>query len=205
MDYTVHGIIQARVLEWVAISFSRGSSQPRDRTQICCITGRFFTRWATREAQEYQGGEPIPSPADLPDPGIELGSPEYSREGNKTILSNGTHALSVLIHCSYEMSYTGFSLLPTAICLCLKTLHSCCGALFSVVQTLWQLGHVHRISEPQSKADEGLGPFQSQSHHLVSFCAKWFCLRSLIAFESLLRLTYFTVRELQEETAGWMA
>ena len=40
---SVHGIFQARVLEWVAISFSRGSSQPRDRTQVSCIVGRRFT------------------------------------------------------------------------------------------------------------------------------------------------------------------
>ena len=52
MDYTVHGILQARVLEWVAFPFSRGSSQPMDWTQIC-IAGRFFTSWAKREAQEY--------------------------------------------------------------------------------------------------------------------------------------------------------
>ena len=38
--YTVHGILQARILEWVAVSFSRGSSQPRDRTQVFCILGR---------------------------------------------------------------------------------------------------------------------------------------------------------------------
>ena len=49
-DYTVHGILQARILEWVAFSFSRGSSQPRDRTQVSCIAGGFFTSWATREA-----------------------------------------------------------------------------------------------------------------------------------------------------------
>ena len=53
MDYTVHGILQARTLEWVAFSFSRGSSQPRDQTQVSCITGRFFTGWATRKTQEY--------------------------------------------------------------------------------------------------------------------------------------------------------
>ena len=47
---SVHGIFQARVLEWVAISFSSGSSQPRDRTQVSCIAGRRFTIWATREA-----------------------------------------------------------------------------------------------------------------------------------------------------------
>ena len=53
MDYTVHGILQARILEWVAFPFSRGSSQPRDRTQVSHIAGEFFTSWATREAQRY--------------------------------------------------------------------------------------------------------------------------------------------------------
>ena len=43
MDYTVHGILQARILEWVAFPFSRGSSQLRDRTQISRIAGGFFT------------------------------------------------------------------------------------------------------------------------------------------------------------------
>ena len=52
MDYTVHGILQARILKWVAIPFSRGSSQLRDWTQVSCIAGRFFTSWATREDQE---------------------------------------------------------------------------------------------------------------------------------------------------------
>ena len=49
-SHTVHGILQARVLEWVAVPSSRGSSQPRDRTQVSCIAGGFFTSWATREA-----------------------------------------------------------------------------------------------------------------------------------------------------------
>ena len=52
MDYRVHGILQARILEWVAIPFSRGSSPPRDRTQVSQIAGRVFTSWDTREAQE---------------------------------------------------------------------------------------------------------------------------------------------------------
>ena len=43
MDYTVHGILQARILEWVAYSFSRGSSQPRDQIQVSHIAGTFFT------------------------------------------------------------------------------------------------------------------------------------------------------------------
>ena len=46
---SVHGIFQARILEWVAISFSRGSSWPRDQTQVSCIAGRLLTGWATRE------------------------------------------------------------------------------------------------------------------------------------------------------------
>ena len=53
MDYTVHGIFQARILEWVAISFSRGSSHPRDWTQVSCTAGRFFTIWATRDTQVF--------------------------------------------------------------------------------------------------------------------------------------------------------
>ena len=44
--FSVHGIFQARILEWIAISFSRGSSQPRDRTWVFCIAGRIFTLWA---------------------------------------------------------------------------------------------------------------------------------------------------------------
>ena len=47
---SVHGILQARTLEWVTVPFSRGSSQPRDWTLISCIVGRFFTSWATSEA-----------------------------------------------------------------------------------------------------------------------------------------------------------
>ena len=47
---SVHEIFQARILEWVAISFSRGSSQPRDRTRVSRIVGRCFSVWATTEA-----------------------------------------------------------------------------------------------------------------------------------------------------------
>ena len=52
VDYTVHWILQARILEWISFPFSRASSQPRDWTQVFHITGRFFTSWATREARE---------------------------------------------------------------------------------------------------------------------------------------------------------
>ena len=74
-------------MEWVAFPFSRGSSQPRDRTRISCIAGWFFTSWATREVQEYWSGQPIPPPEDLPDPGIEPGSPALQVDSLPTELS----------------------------------------------------------------------------------------------------------------------
>ena len=55
MDYTVHGIIQARILEWVLVRFFRGSSQPRNGTSVSCIVGGFFTSWASRKANNWKG------------------------------------------------------------------------------------------------------------------------------------------------------
>ena len=56
------GILQARILEWVAMPPSRGSYQPRDQTQVPHNASRFFTIWVTREAQDYWSRYPIPSP-----------------------------------------------------------------------------------------------------------------------------------------------
>ena len=56
---SVYGILQARILEWVAVPFSRGSSQLKDQTQVSCIAGGFFTSWATRKVF------PIPAPGAL--------------------------------------------------------------------------------------------------------------------------------------------
>ena len=50
MNYTIYGILQARKLEWVAVPFSMGSSQTRDRTEVSCIAGRFITSWVNRES-----------------------------------------------------------------------------------------------------------------------------------------------------------
>ena len=61
---SVHGILQAGILERVAISFSRGSSQSRDQTPVSCMAGRFFTIWATREAPSSDAeapSTPLPS------------------------------------------------------------------------------------------------------------------------------------------------
>ena len=51
---SVHGILQVRILEWIAVPFSRGSSQPSDWTPVSPIVGGFFTIWATREAQNFK-------------------------------------------------------------------------------------------------------------------------------------------------------
>ena len=63
---SVHEILQEKILEWVAISFSRGSSRPRDRTWVSCIAGRCFTVRAIREApKEYWSGLTCPPPGVL--------------------------------------------------------------------------------------------------------------------------------------------
>ena len=103
MGYTVHGILQARILEWVAFPFFRWSSQPRDQIQVSSIVGRFFTSWATRGAQEYWSGYPILSPVDPPKPGIELGSPALQADSLPTELSRNPRVswLSFVILSSY--------------------------------------------------------------------------------------------------------
>ena len=90
MDYTVLGILQARILEWVAFPISRY------RTQVSCIAGRFFTSWATRKAQEYCSGYPVPSPLDLPDSGIEPGSPSWQADSLLTELSGKPSQSSIM-------------------------------------------------------------------------------------------------------------
>ena len=55
---SVHGILQARIVEWVAMPFSRGSFQPKDRTQVSHIVGRFFTVWATKKAHGRYYNDP---------------------------------------------------------------------------------------------------------------------------------------------------
>ena len=58
LGFSIHGILQARILEWIAISFSRGSSRPRDWTRVSGIGGRHFNLWATREAWEIKPVNP---------------------------------------------------------------------------------------------------------------------------------------------------
>ena len=76
---SVHGILQERILEWVAIPFSRGSSQPRDRTWVSCIVGRFSTVWATREMEEMIF-HPLHKPSGWPS--LEVWRKGLELEGN---------------------------------------------------------------------------------------------------------------------------
>ena len=88
MDYSlpgslVHGILQERILEWVAISFSRGSSWPRNQTLVSCIANRFFTDWAMREAQVALVVKNLPANAgNLRDAGSILGLGKSSGGGH---------------------------------------------------------------------------------------------------------------------------
>jgi len=72
-------------------SLFRGSSRPRHWTQVSRIAGGFFTSWATRKDQEYCHGWPIPSPADLADPGIKPGCPALQADFLPIELSGKPH------------------------------------------------------------------------------------------------------------------
>ena len=87
MDFTVHGILQARILEWVAFPFSRGSFQPRDWTQISHIAGGFFTSWVPKNTGVSSLRH---SPADLSNPGIEPESSALQEDSLSTDLSGQT-------------------------------------------------------------------------------------------------------------------
>ena len=106
MDYTVHGILQARILEWVAFPFSRGSSQLRDWTQVSRIAGRFFTSWATGKPKN-----------------TEVGSLFLLQQIFPTQESNWD-----LLHCSwilYQLSYQGRPENSLLLLLLTKSLQLC--------------------------------------------------------------------------------
>ena len=78
---SVHGIFQARVLEWGAIAFSRGSSRPRDRTRVSRVVGRCFTIWATREALQKLNVTEILNKAEVSGGGTEHLEIRYIQSG----------------------------------------------------------------------------------------------------------------------------
>ena len=151
MDNTIHGILQARILEWVAIPFSRTSSQPRDQIQVSCMAGGFFITWATKVAQEYWTGKPIPSPRDLPNPGIKSRSPALQvdslpAEPQGKPKNTGVGSLFLLqwifltqelnwglLPCRwilYQVSYQGSPILMCNSCILWWGVHSYCLCIF---------------------------------------------------------------------------
>ena len=86
MDYIVHGILQARILEWVAFPFSKGSSQHRSPA----LQADSLPAEPPGKPKKYWSGKPIPSPADLLHPGIKPGSPALQADSLPTELSGKT-------------------------------------------------------------------------------------------------------------------
>ena len=109
-DSSAHGILQARILEWVAFPFPRRCSQPRDQTQVSHNAGRFFYQLSHRKAQEHWHGQPIPSPGDLRNPGIKLRSPALQADSLPTELilpKSSIFVFSFLLKYNlYMMKYT---------------------------------------------------------------------------------------------------
>ena len=101
---SVHGIFQARVLEWIAISFPRRPSQPRNRTQVSLIAGRCFTIWTTREAQIFiylAAPDLSCSMQDLvAQPGFEPGSPAL---GVQSLSCWATREVTIDLICPNKM------------------------------------------------------------------------------------------------------
>ena len=114
---SVHGILQARMLEWVAISFSRGSFQPRDQTQVPRITGRFYAIWATREATVYYRER------------IRI----KISQGKKYLgwISGGFHTHNFVRHCLLPVE-AGCMVLPAPVCDNMSRVCFICGHTWTI-------------------------------------------------------------------------
>ena len=86
MDYGVHGILQARILEWVAFPFSRGSSQPRIEPRSPALQADSLPAEPQGKPKNIGVNKPIPSQMDLPHPGIKPGSPALQADSLPTEL-----------------------------------------------------------------------------------------------------------------------
>ena len=75
MEYTIHGILQAKILEWVAFPFSRGVPKPGIAPRFPTLQADSLPTESSGKSKNTGMSSPIPSPVDLPDPGIKPGSP----------------------------------------------------------------------------------------------------------------------------------
>ena len=122
---SVLGILQARILEWVAMPSSRESSQPRDRTHH--TADGFFTIWGTWEACEYWK-KPIPSLGDLPDPGVKHRSPVLLVDSLSSLLTG------LLTYLFFSLKWNFFKIV-SALCSPIQILKSACYVSW---KTFWQ-------------------------------------------------------------------
>ena len=135
---SLHGILQARILEWVAIPFFRESSQPRDWTWVSCIAGRFFTIWTIKEAPITKGTINYQQPQI---PKVLFLFPFYRGNWSPKHLSNLTKVTQLLnfkrqlfrcIHSVFDINLYCCCCLVVKLCLTLLQPHR----LFSSVQSL---------------------------------------------------------------------
>ena len=105
MDCKVHGILQPRILEWVAFPFSRVSSQPGDRTQVSHIAGG-----SHKGSPRILEWVPIPSPVDLLDPGIKPGFPALQVDSLSTELSGNLYTEYIMQNVGLDEAQTGIKI-----------------------------------------------------------------------------------------------
>ena len=127
--FSVHGILQARILEWVAIPISRGSFQPWNRSWVSHIAGRFFSVWATREAQKY---------ACLVAGRQKLGNGSMKLVKKYLRKLGRVSAVSIIMQWQLEKGEQRTSLQTVSLHACMRAilLQSC-----STLSTLWTMTH----------------------------------------------------------------
>ena len=151
MDYTVHGILQARILEWVAFPFSKGSSQPRDQTQDSLIAGEFFTSWTIGKPKN-----------------TGVGSLSFLQRIFPTQKSNQS-----LLHCRwilYQLSYQG----ATSFCGILQWKFSC-SASFKITWISYAL-MILCITPSLYPSPGHVGVRSFQTGHITQDCKEKNCL-----------------------------
>ena len=105
MDCKVHGILQLRILEWVAFPFSRVSSQPRDRTQVSHIAGGNH-----KGSPRILEWVPIPSPVDLLDPGIKPGFSTLPVDSSSTQLLGNLYTEYIMQNVGLDEAQAGIKI-----------------------------------------------------------------------------------------------
>ena len=145
----VHGIPQARMLEWAAFPFSRGSSQPRDQTQVSRIAGGFFISWATREAHLAIWEEEMGQHKGHKVLELEHSSWHREREEREELRAYmWTRTLSEWASYAH-ISSSGFTLFSMKLCVCMRAKPFCVWLFV----TLWTVAHQAPLSMEFSRQE----------------------------------------------------